>query len=190
MQRPAEEVRADRDLVVPQRERYCVAVGETAERGLRDECVRRDDDAERQREPVHEHWPKGQPPLAKRVDEHANERDREQDLLPRRDRRQRRAAHARRVERRHRSVVQREADDEQVQGDDRAAPDGGRGDGQEQRVDDELDGGHRGNRTTEVLAARPVPRGARRRTKRGRRAPPRSAAAESRTCVSPFVDAG
>ena len=68
--------------------------------------------------------------------------DREQDLLPRGDRGERRAANAGRVERGHDRVVKREADEKEVKGDDGPPPDRVPRAGQERRVERELEDGH------------------------------------------------
>src|SRR5205814_6819907 len=97
-----------------------------------------------------------QPARAQRIERDVRERDGEQDLLPRGDRRQRRAAHAGGVERRHDRVVQREADEEEIERDDGTPPDRRGRDGEEQRVESELDDRH-GREGTAGGDARPRP---------------------------------
>ena len=146
LQRAAEEERADGDEVVPGRECDRVVAGAPAERRLRNERICDDDEAEREREAVDDAGPERQPPRLHRVPYHARERDDEQDLLPGRDRRQRRAADAGCIERRHSRVVQGEADDVEVERGDRASPNRRRRNSQEHRVDHELEDRHGGER--------------------------------------------
>ena len=90
------------------------------------------------------------PARVPRVPGHAAERDREQDLLPRLDRRQRAAAHAGRVERGEDGVVQRQTDDEGVERNARPTPDERRGGRHQDEVDGERNRiGHGAERTGE-----------------------------------------
>ena len=134
-ERPSEEVRADRDHVVAQRERDGVSRRVAAERGLRDDRVHRAEQSERECDPVPEPRAEGQSPLLHCVAQHPEEGNGEQDLLPRGDRRQRRAADAGGIERRHDGVVRGEPDEEEIERRDRHPPDRDRRDGEEQCVE-------------------------------------------------------
>ena len=130
---------ADGNEVVAKREHHRLPSGEAAERRLRHDGVDEADDREGEREPVGDAEAERQPPLPERIPADASERDREQDLLPGRDRGQRRAADAGGVERGHRRVVHGQADDEEVQRDDGPAPDDDGDRDQQERVEPQLD---------------------------------------------------
>ena len=117
--------------------------GRTAECRLRNERVDDDERSEEECEHVDDADAKRQPPLAQRVAPDAHKRNRKQDLLPRGDRGQRPAAHARFVERSHDGVVQRKPDDEEEERRRGPPPDEHCGAGEEHRVEGELQGGHR-----------------------------------------------
>src|SRR5205823_4791815 len=136
-QRAAEEVRTDRDEIVPRTEQDGVPAGSAAECILRDQRVDDDERGEGERERVHDPEVERQLSLPPRLDRNADERDAEQDLLPRRDDGQRGAAQAGSVERGHRRVVHREPDDEQVERHHRPPPDCRRRTAEEQRVERE-----------------------------------------------------
>jgi len=85
--------------------------------------------------------PKGKPPRTPRVRPHACDRDREEDLLPGLDRGQRPAAYPESVQHRHRGVVQREADHEEVQREHRPSPDRCRSDQKRDGIEQQGDGG-------------------------------------------------
>jgi hypothetical protein len=108
----AEEVRADREQIVPRCVEDALVRGVTAEPRLRQHPVHDDEHAEGEREPVGNRALERQA-AARADDEH--ERDEQQHVLPRRHHRQRRAAHAGPPQQRGDDVVQREADDQRVQ---------------------------------------------------------------------------
>ena len=141
-ERAPEEVRADRDDVVAEAECDGAVPGLAAERRLRDERVDDDERGEREREHVDDAERNGSRRVTPCIGADPEQRDREQDLLPRGDRRERAAAHAGLVERRHDGVVQREADDEEEERDRGAPPDEHCGAGEEQCVEAELHCGH------------------------------------------------
>src|SRR5581483_4633686 len=103
---------------------------------------RHDECREREREPVDRARPERERPRPEGVASDAEERHREQDLLPRRDRREHRPPDARRIERRHRRVVEREADDEEGQRHRRTPPHGCRARAEQERVERRLDRRH------------------------------------------------
>ena len=100
----------------------------TAEHRLRQDRIDDDHRCEGEGEHVHELRSKRQ---AARPNADRKESDREEDLLPRRDRVEREPAHARLVQRGHDEVVDGQAEDEQVEGEHRPSPHG-HGSSQEQ----------------------------------------------------------
>ena len=133
-ERAAEEVRDDRDEAVAKAVEDGARAGFPVEHVLRDERVEADDGCERQREPVDHTRAEGKPSLADRVRRHARHGHGEQRLLPGLHGVDRTAAQPRVVEQRQHEVVQRQPDDEDVQGDDRSAPDRDRGHRQQYSV--------------------------------------------------------
>ena len=113
----AERVRLDRQKIVARGVDDTRVRRSAAERRLRDQAVDDDEAREREREPVAEDRPERPRPGGNRG---GNECAREQDVLPRRENGERTAAYAGAPELRHHDVVQREADDEDVQRPDRA----------------------------------------------------------------------
>ena len=111
----------------------------SAERMLRDHEIHCDDQAVREREPVDDLRTERQRAGAHGLEAHSSERDREEDLLPRLDRSQRRPVDAGAVERRADSVVHRDADDPSVERHDRRSPNGDRAREEERDVDRERD---------------------------------------------------
>ena len=156
-ERAAEKVRRDRDEIVPHRERDRLPAGLATQGRLRHERIRDDEHAEGQRERIGDTGPERQRARPDRIARDPEERDRKQDLLPRRDQGQRRPAHAGRVEPRHRGVVDREPDDEGVERDDGAAPAHDPRDPDQDRVDRKLDRRHPPRvqrRPSELVSAR------------------------------------
>ncbi len=141
-ERTAEEVRPDGHDVVAQCERDCLVTGGAVERRLRNQRVQNCQRGEGERKDVRDTGIERKPPRACGVGADTDERDGEQDLLPRSDRRQRRAPDPGRIERRHHGVVHREPGDEDVEGGERAAPDQRAGRDQEQRIESELNDRH------------------------------------------------
>ena len=130
------------------RSAYAIAlcVAWPSERVLRDQRVEHDDRREGERERVREQRREREPPRAHGVERDARERDEQQHVLPGLNRGERVAADAGGIERVHRRVVEREPDDEDVERDDRAPPDGHRRDRQEDGVDGERECRHRVSR--------------------------------------------
>src|SRR6478752_3287353 len=75
LQRPTEEVGADRNEIVPQRERDGLAPRLAVESGLRDQRVHDDERGEGDRERVDEARPKRKTPGSPRVERDPRERD-------------------------------------------------------------------------------------------------------------------
>src|SRR5436190_2198380 len=141
--RAPEEVGADGHEVVAKPECYGLVSGLSPERRLGHERVHDDDHGERDCEQVDDAEAERELSFAESDDADVEERDCQQDLLPGRDRSQRRAADPPRVERRHDGVVEREAYDEEVERDERAPPHGRGRNGEEHRKESELQGvGH------------------------------------------------
>ena len=109
---------------------------------LRDERVEADDGREREREPVHHARREGELARADRVRRDARHRDGEQRLLPRLHDVDLPPAQPGVVEQRQHEVVEGEADDEDVERDDRAPPDGDRGHGERDAVESEHERRH------------------------------------------------
>jgi hypothetical protein len=81
-QRPAEEVRADGDEIVLEREPDRLTVGRAAEPVLRDDRVDADEDRERRRQHVGNVDAERELTRAQDSESDTRERDRQQDLLP------------------------------------------------------------------------------------------------------------
>ena len=116
--------------------------GRSIEHVLRDERVEADDGCEREREPVDHARSEGERALADRVRGDARHGHGEQRLLPRLHDVDLPPAQPGVVEQRQHEVVEREPDDEDVERDDRAPPDGDRGHGERDAVEDEHEGRH------------------------------------------------
>jgi hypothetical protein len=118
-----------------------------AERRLRHERVDDRERGEGERKRVHDSRSERQPADFPGVPRDADERDREEDLLPGGDRSQHAAAHPGRVEGSHDGVVDGETGEKEVESDDGPPPDGDRCDGEERSVEPELDDRHEGEGT-------------------------------------------
>ena len=140
--RAAEEVRGDEGQVVPKRVEDRLRVGLASEPALRKGRVEQDEACEDQRERIDERGAERQGLDGDRVPRDAGERDGEQHLLPGRDQCQRRSVHSQPEERGENSVVERQADDERVDGVDRAPPDGDGARRERRGVDDEREHRH------------------------------------------------
>ena len=134
-QRAAEEVRDDRDKPVAKAVEDRPRAGFPVEHVLRDEGVEADDGCEGEGEPVDDPRAERKPSLADRVQGHARNGHGEQGFLPGLHGVDRSAAQPGVVEQREHEVVQRQPDDEDVEGDDRAPPDGDRRHGEQHAVE-------------------------------------------------------
>ena len=136
-QRAAEEVRDDGDEPVAEAVEDRLRARLSVEHILRDERVEADDGREREREPVDHAQREGELALADRVRRDARHGHCEQRLLPRLHDVDLPPAQPGVVEQRQHEVVEREPDDEDVERDDGAPPDGDRGRGERDAVEDE-----------------------------------------------------
>ena len=110
-----------------------------AEDVLGNQRIDTDQNAVGERERIDDQWSERQRPRTDSVGRDPRQRDRQENLLPGLDRRERAAANSRAVQGRAHGVVEREPDDPQVQRRDRPEPDGYGCDEEEDRVDPERD---------------------------------------------------
>ena len=135
--RTSQKVGAHGNQVVLEREPDRRAVGQAAERVLRQNRVHANDEREAEGEDVHSVNAERQPSVAHGIERHSRERNREQDLLPRLDGGERASVDPGPIERGHHSVVQGEADDPGVERQDRPPPDDARDGNEQEPVDRE-----------------------------------------------------
>ena len=136
-ERAPEEVGADRDQIVLQREPDRRAVGGAAKPVLRKDRVDADEQPEGDGEQVGRMKAEGQPPLAQDLERDPCEDHPQEDLLPGLDGGQSAPAHPGPVERGHDRVVRSQTDDPRVQGQGRPSPDQDRSGHEQESVDRE-----------------------------------------------------